>query len=106
METKINQSIPRIEAWDKVTGYAKYTDDLPVTNCLCARILPSPHAHALIKRIHTRSASELKGVNAIITGEDFPLLTGPLIADRPPIAKDYVRYSIHKGMPCTSDKKA
>lgn len=31
MSTNINQNIHRKESWDKVTGKAIYTDDIPVT---------------------------------------------------------------------------
>jgi CO/xanthine dehydrogenase Mo-binding subunit len=92
LSTTIKQNIHRKEAWDKVTGKAKYTDDLPVTNYLCARLLTSKHAYAKIKKIDTFKALELKGVKSIITGYEFPILTGPLLADRSPLARDIVRY--------------
>ncbi|HHV12952.1 MAG TPA: xanthine dehydrogenase family protein molybdopterin-binding subunit [Clostridiales bacterium] len=93
MSTTIGENIHRKEAWDKVSGNAKYTDDKPVTGYLHARILTSPHPHARIKSIDCSKASQLKGVRAIITGNDFPVLSGALLEDRPPIAKDVVRYA-------------
>ncbi|MGF7145849.1 CO/xanthine dehydrogenase Mo-binding subunit [Anaerotaenia torta] len=93
MRTTIDESIHRKEAWDKVSGNAKYTDDKPVIGYFHARILTSPHPHARIKSIHCLEARQLKGVKAIITGNDFPVLSGPLLEDRPPIAKDLVRYA-------------
>ncbi len=54
-------------------------------------MLTSPYAHALIK-INISKASKSKGVQAIITGDYLPILTGSVISDRPPIAKHKVRY--------------
>lgn len=93
MRTTIDENIHRKEAWNKVTGKAQYTDDKPVTGYLHARILTSPYAHAKIKSIDCSKALQLKGVKAIITGSDFPVLSGVLIEDRPPLAKDVVRYA-------------
>ncbi len=48
----VGQSTPRIDAREKVTGAAVYTDDLQFGNALLhARIKRSPHPHALIKKI-------------------------------------------------------
>ncbi len=82
----------RKDAWDKVTGNAKYTGDIYFKNMLHARILTSAHAHAIIKRIDTSKAEAAKGVRAVITGEYCPVLTGSMIKDRPPIARGKVRY--------------
>lgn len=93
MQTSINQNIHRKEAWDKVSGKARYTDDMPVTGHLQARLLTSPHPYAKIKIIDSLRASKLQGVKAIITGQDYPVLSGALLEDRPPIARDIVRYA-------------
>ncbi|BCZ46738.1 hypothetical protein psyc5s11_28050 [Clostridium gelidum] len=44
----IGVSIPRKEAFDKVTGTAKCTDDLISPGMLHGKILTSPYAHAKI----------------------------------------------------------
>ena len=82
----------RKEAWDKVTGAAKYNSDRLERDMLNARILTSPYAHALIKSIDTSRALKSDGVLAVITGDYFPVLTGSIIEDRPPIARNRVRY--------------
>lgn len=88
----IGQSEPRKESWSKVTGAAVYTDDLPVTGCLTARLVVSPCCHARIAGKDIRAAAQLPGVLAVVTGDDFPALCGNLICDRPPLARDVVRY--------------
>ncbi|MBU5440381.1 xanthine dehydrogenase family protein molybdopterin-binding subunit [Tissierella sp. MSJ-40] len=90
--SRIGVSTPRKESWDKVTGAAKYNGDIVTPNALHAKILTSTHAHALIKLIDISEALKSDGVQAIITGDSFPALSGPMIEDRPPIAKDKVRY--------------
>lgn len=88
----VGLNVKRKEAWDKVTGKAKYAGDLPVSECLTARLLTSPHAHARIVNINTIHAWGVKGVKAIITGLDISQLCGVLMQDRPPLAKRAVRY--------------
>jgi CO/xanthine dehydrogenase Mo-binding subunit len=88
----IGVSIPRKEAFDKVTGTAKYTDDIVSPGMLHAKILTSRYAHAKIKSIDVSKAENSPGVQAVITGDYFPILCGTVIEDRPPIARDKVRY--------------
>ncbi|MDR7857165.1 xanthine dehydrogenase family protein molybdopterin-binding subunit [Tissierella sp.] len=88
----VGVSVLRKEAWDKVTGAAKYTGDSITANTLHAKTLTSTHAHAIIKSIDVEEASISKGVQTIITGDYFPVLTGSVIQDRPPIAIGKVRY--------------
>jgi len=91
--TAAGRSVKRKEAWDKATGNAKYTDDLPSLGHLTARLLTSPHAHAKIKNINKVAAFGVKGVKAVITGLDITALCGVLLQDRPHLAKDVVRYA-------------
>ena len=89
---QVGISTPRKESWDKVTGAAKYNGDIIPKGCLHGKILTSTYSHALILSIDTTKAEISSGVHAVITGEQVPVLTGPLIQDRPPLAKDKVRY--------------
>lgn len=93
MHMAIGKSIPRKEAWDKVTGKAAYTDDLPLVGLLTARLLTSTIAHGYIRRLDITKARALKGVKAVLTGEDCPELFGPLLLDRPALARNIVRYA-------------
>lgn len=88
----IGVSIPRKEAYDKVTGAAEYTDDVYLPGMLYAKILGSRYAHARIKSVEFSEAGKSSGVQAIITGNYFPVLCGTVLEDRPPIATDKVRY--------------
>lgn len=88
----IGKAIPRIESRDKVTGFAKYTNDMQSPNLLHGWLVTSPYSHADITFIDISKALEVSGVHNVITGDYFPVLTGGLLADRPPLAYKQVRY--------------
>jgi CO/xanthine dehydrogenase Mo-binding subunit len=68
----IGKPIHRRDAVDVVTGAALFLDDRKFPNLLHGKILRSPHAHALIKKIDKSKAVELPGVKAVLTWEDIP----------------------------------
>jgi len=68
----VGQSIPRVDAWEKVSGRAKYTDDLVDRNALIAKVLHSPIANGLVKKIDTGEAEKIPGVVKIVTCFDVP----------------------------------
>lgn len=83
----IGKRTPRYDGVDKVTGRARYGDDMIVPGMLHAKILRSPHAHAKILSIDTSKAEALKGVKAVITSADIP--DHPLAEPPyPPIVRD------------------
>ncbi|UNL86300.1 xanthine dehydrogenase family protein molybdopterin-binding subunit [Priestia koreensis] len=88
----LGKSVFRKEAFDKVTGKAKYTADEQEIGMLHVQMLTSPYGHALIKQINIESARSVPGVRAIVTGQDSIPLIGEEIQDRYPVAKDRVRY--------------
>ena len=89
----VGESPTRIDAREKVTGAAVYTDDIQFGKTLLyARIKRSPHPHALIKKINTDKASALPGVKAVVTGKDFPGYIGLYLQDRYTFCRDRVRY--------------
>ncbi|MBI5033516.1 MAG: molybdopterin-dependent oxidoreductase [Chloroflexi bacterium] len=93
MTDVIGESIPRIDAVDKVTGAAKFADDFQFgPGLLYGRLVRSPHAHALVKKIDATKALALPGVKAIATGADTPGFIGLYLQDRHIFATDRVRY--------------
>src|SRR5262249_59947826 len=62
----------RPDGVDKVTGRAVYGADVVLPRMAHGKILRSPHAHALIRRIDTRPAEQLPGVLAVMTSRDLP----------------------------------
>jgi CO/xanthine dehydrogenase Mo-binding subunit len=70
----VGQRAPRVDAAPRVTGQAIYPADLALPGMVHAAILRSPHAHARIRSIDTRRAEALKGVLAVVTAADFPVI--------------------------------
>lgn len=63
---------PRVDGKDKVTGRAKYLDDLRIPGMLYGKVLRSPYAHAKVLRIDTSRAEKVLGARAVVTVEDTP----------------------------------
>ncbi len=87
-----NANISRKEAWDKVSGRARYTSDYFLPGMLYAALHLSKYPHALIKKINLDKAYAVEGVICIIIGDKFNVLCGSTLKDRPPLAMDRVRY--------------
>ncbi|MEW6351441.1 MAG: xanthine dehydrogenase family protein molybdopterin-binding subunit [Thermodesulfobacteriota bacterium] len=66
----VGKSIPRIDSRPKVTGEAIFTADLQLPRMLVAKVLRSPFPHARILGIDASRAKKLRGVHAVITGQD------------------------------------
>ncbi len=89
----IGENKPRVDAREKVTGAALFTDDLQFGNALLhARVKRSPHPHALIKSIDVSKARALAGVKAVVTGQDCPGYIGLYLQDRHIFCRGRVRY--------------
>ncbi|MCK8825712.1 xanthine dehydrogenase family protein molybdopterin-binding subunit [Fuchsiella alkaliacetigena] len=88
----IGKSVNRKDGVEKVTGAARYVDDMKFPNLLHAKVLRSPYAHARILEVDTSRAEALPGVKAVITGRCFPNITGLYIGDRTVLAQEKVRY--------------
>ncbi|SHH18890.1 xanthine dehydrogenase subunit XdhA [Clostridium grantii] len=73
----IGKSIKRVDAFDKVTGRAQYTDDFQINNSLVAKIMHSTIANGRVKSIDISEAVKLKGVIKIITCFDVPDIKFP-----------------------------
>lgn len=73
----IGKSIKRVDAFEKVTGRAQYTNDFLLNNVLIARVLHSTIANGLVKKIDITEASKLPGVVKIVTCFDVPDITFP-----------------------------
>jgi CO/xanthine dehydrogenase Mo-binding subunit len=85
MSTKvIGESLPRIDAWDKVTGQARYPGDFSMPAMLHAKVVWSEYPHARVRRIDTSKAEALPGVVRVITYRDVPVNEyGINITDQP-----------------------
>jgi CO/xanthine dehydrogenase Mo-binding subunit len=70
---QIGKSIPRIDAFGKVTGQAPYPGDLSMKGMLHMKILFAGRPHARVKHIMLDRAQAAPGVVAIYTAKDIPV---------------------------------
>ena len=68
----VGKSVNRVDATDKVTGAAKYTDDFLDSNVLIAKVLHATIANGLVKSIDTSEAEKIDGIVKIVTCFDVP----------------------------------
>jgi CO/xanthine dehydrogenase Mo-binding subunit len=73
MTTPIGDSVPRLDARDKVTGAALYSGDLVRPDMLHMKILFAWRPHARVVSIDTSAAESLAGVVAVYTARDVPV---------------------------------
>ncbi len=62
----------KVDAVKLVTGKPAFVDDIDLRGLLHARLLTSPHAHAIIRDIDASEARALPGVHAVLTYKDVP----------------------------------
>jgi carbon-monoxide dehydrogenase large subunit len=70
-EFAIGQGVPRFEDPRLVQGRGRYIDDVVYPGMAHGVVLRSPHGHAKIKSIDTRSAQAAPGVLAVLTAADW-----------------------------------
>ena len=68
----IGKSVPRVDAYEKVTGRAKFTDDLVPPRCLVAKVLHATIGNGIVKSIDISDAEALEGVVKVVTFYDVP----------------------------------
>ena len=94
MSTETRQKSWRNDAYAKVTGKAKFTDDLKFANVLHAAPAYSDFVHARIVSIDTSAAGKVPGVVRVLTAKDVPGTNhfGQIIRDFRIFADDKIRY--------------
>lgn len=73
----VGKNVKRVDAFDKVTGRARYTDDLADKSAYIVKILHSTIAHGFVKSIDKSDAEKIKGVVYIATCFDVPDIPFP-----------------------------
>lgn len=68
-ETRVvGKSLPRVDAYERVSGTAVYPSDVVLPDMLYAAVLRCPHASARVKKVDGSAAERMPGVRAVITG--------------------------------------
>ena len=105
----VAKPVARTEDPRLLRGGGRYIDDIDLPGMVYGYVLRSPHAHARIRKIDTRTAKRAPGVIDILTGADYvaagyaamPLVANPMPGFDPkaiyravhrPLATDKARY--------------
>ena len=94
----IGQTLPMIDAQERVTGRLNYALNVELPGMLHGKILRSPLPHARIARIDGSAAERLPGVAAVLTRGDFTEASGysanygRIFRDQSVVALDKVRF--------------
>ncbi len=70
--SNIGKSVVRVDAFDKATGRAKYTDDLCDKKALVIQVVRSTVAHGYVTAVDASAAEKIPGVVKIFTCFDVP----------------------------------
>jgi len=67
-ETRIiGKAVPRVDAYERVSGSAVYASDFSLPHMIFGAILRCPHPHARVKKVDTSKAKSMPGVYAVIS---------------------------------------
>jgi len=69
--TVVGKALPRIDAYERVSGAAIYAADVVLPEMLHAATVRCPHAHARVKKVDTSKAEAMPGVRAVLTGDSL-----------------------------------
>jgi len=82
--TVVGKPIPRVDAYERVSGTAVFAADVSLPNMLYGATLRCPHPHATVKKIDVGKAREMPGVRAVLTDADPEARVGWYSAPGPP----------------------
>ncbi len=68
----VGTRVPRLDAVEKVTGRARYTQDVQLPGMVHARVVRATIPAGRVVRLDLGRARRLPGVRAVLTGEDVP----------------------------------
>ncbi len=88
----VGRSVRRQDGEEKVTGQARFLDDLPFRGLLHAAIHRSIRPHARVLRVDDRAARAIDGVWEVVSGRDADFRIGGVIRDHQVLAVERVRF--------------
>ncbi|PKN65715.1 MAG: carbon monoxide dehydrogenase [Deltaproteobacteria bacterium HGW-Deltaproteobacteria-15] len=91
---EIGKTIPRADAYAKVTGKERYAADFHCPGMLWAGVKRAGVAHARIKAVHAEAAGRVPGVLSVLTSKDVKGTNrqGVVRKDQPVLADDRIRF--------------
>jgi len=102
----VGHAEPKVDAIKLVQGKPAFTADFEKRDMLVAKVLHSPHAHALIKNIDTSEAEALEGVAAVLTWKDLPRVVYSTAGQSHPIPGPLDMFSLDRKVRFVGDRVA
>jgi putative selenate reductase molybdopterin-binding subunit len=103
---RIGQPEIKVDAVKLVQGKPAFAADIEMRGMLVAKVLQSPHAHALIKRIDTNEARALPGVAAVLNWQDIPRVIYSTAGQTDPIPGPLDAFSLDNKVRFVGDRVA
>ncbi len=103
---QVGKPAPKVDARKLVQGNPAFTDDIEFRGMLVGKLLLSPHAHAIIKRIDASQARALPGVHAVLTHEDLPRVAYTTAGQSHPEPGPHDNYSLDYKVRFVGDRVA
>jgi putative selenate reductase molybdopterin-binding subunit len=100
------KNLRKVDGVSLVTGGPAFTDDIHIPGMLYGKILPSPHAHARIRRIDASKARALAGVHAVLTYKDVPRVPHTTAGQAWPEPSPYDTYLLDSKVRFVGDRVA
>jgi putative selenate reductase molybdopterin-binding subunit len=104
--TQVGKPVHKVDARKLVQGNPAFTDDVEKRAMLVGKLLLSPHAHAIIKRIDASKARALPGVHAVLTHEDLPRVAYTTAGQSDPEPGPHDNYSLDNRVRFVGDRVA
>jgi putative selenate reductase molybdopterin-binding subunit len=104
--TTVGKPEIKVDALKLVQGKPAFTEDMELRGVLVAKVLHSPHAHALIKEIDVTRARALPGVAAVLTWKDLPRVVYSTAGQSDPIPGPLDSFSLDHKVRFVGDRVA
>lgn len=98
--------VPKKDAPALLTGKPVYVEDIAPRDCLCVKLMHSPHAHAVIEEIDVSRAQKMPGVACILTHQDVPGTRFTQAGQTYPEFSPYDRLILDRHLRCVGDPVA
>ena len=102
----VGKPVPKKDAPALLTGKPVYVADIAPKDCLCVKLMHSPHAHALIEEIDVSRAEKLPGIACVITYKDVPGVRFTQAGQTYPEFSPYDRLILDRHLRCVGDPVA
>lgn len=102
----VGKSEIKLDALKLAQGKTAFTADYIPSDVLYAKVLHSPYAHAIIKRIDTSKARSLSGVASVLTWQDLPRVIYSTAGQSDPIPGPLDSFSLDNKVRYVGDRVA